>query len=68
MIAEQIVYELSLSIQKKVSQFGGITDSFMRELGHQLGRKTGQDLGSGRKSEGAGVLNSRDLCSGLERR
>lgn len=69
-----MVYELSLSIQKTVSQFGGITDSFMGELGHRLGRKTGGDLGYGRRSEetgwkeAAGGLDSRHPCSGLGRR
>jgi len=34
-----------------VSEFRGVTDSFMGELDHKLGRKTGCDLGSYTKRE-----------------
>lgn len=43
--------KLSSSIQSKVSEFRGVTDSFMGELDHKLGRKTGCDLGSYTKRE-----------------
>lgn len=43
--------KLLSSIQRKGSEFESVTDSFMAELDHKLGRKTGRDLGSCAKRE-----------------